>query len=130
MQTIIWDVMGLDWKQGRLLTFGSDASQIIDIFRGLALNSISNEEIRREINSIAKRADKLNTRRNRVVHGTWGYKSKPREYRLFHIANIRQRIRPDTREMRPEDLEAIASDIKALDDRLLSLHQAFDVPIP
>ena len=27
LQTIIWHVMALDWKQGRLLTFGSDASQ-------------------------------------------------------------------------------------------------------
>jgi len=130
MQTIIWHVMGLDWKQGRLLTFGAEASKKIEMFEGLALNSISDQEIQKDIKSIANRADVLNKRRNRIVHGTWGYESKPREYRLFYIANIKQRIRPDTKKMRPKDLEAIASDIKALDDRLLSLHQALGVPIP
>lgn len=130
MQTIIWHVMGLDWKQGRLLTFGSDASQKIDMFRGLALNSISNEQDQREINSIANRADKLNTRRNRVVHGTWGYKSNPKDLRLFHIANVNQRITPKTEKKNANDIKNIASDISNLDARLIALHEDLGVPIP
>lgn len=130
MQTIIWHVMGLDWKQGRLLTFGSDASQKIDMFRGLALNSISKKQIQRKINSIASRADKLNTRRNRVVHGTWGYKSNPKDLRLFYIANVKQRITPKTEKKNANDLMKIASDIGDLDARLIALHEVLGVPIP
>jgi len=130
LQTIVWHVMGLDWKQGRLLTFGANADLKIEMFEGLALNSISDQAIAREIKSISNRADKLNSRRNRVVHGTWGFKSKPREYRLFYIVNVKQRIRPDTKKMRPQDLKIIADDIKELDDRLICLHQALGVPIP
>ena len=130
MQTIIWHVMGLDWKQGRMLTFGSDASQKIDMFRGLALSWIPDPRMQRKITSIANRAETLNTRRNRVVHGVWGYRSDPKELRLFYIANVKQRIRPKTESKNADDLKVIADDIKILDGRLIDLHQAFGVPIP
>jgi len=130
MQTIVWHVMGLDWKQGRMLTFGAEASQKIDMFRGLALKWIPEQRTQKEVTSIANRAETLNTRRNRVVHGVWGYRSDPKDLSLFHIANLKQRIRPKTVRMTPEDLKKISSDIKALDSRLIELHQVLGVPIP
>ena len=130
MQTIIWHVMKLDWKQGRLLTFGADASQKIEMFEGLALYWIFDLRIQKEIKSVAIRADTLSRRRNRIVHGNWGYRSDPKDLRLFYIANVKQRVIPKTEKKTPEDLKAIANDIKALDDRLIALHQFLGVPIP
>lgn len=130
LQTFVWHFMQLDWKQGRVLTYDKESKQKIEMFRGLSEGWKFDNSTSREIRSISNRADKLNKLRNRIVHGTWGRIKGSRERRIFYIANLKQRVLPEAHTRNVEWLAQVAEDIKYLDDRLLKLHDQFDVQIP
>ena len=130
LQTFVWHFMNLDWKQGRVLTYDKDSLQKIEMFKGLAEGWKFDNAVQKEIRSIANKAEKLNTHRNRIVHGTWGWSSSSKERRIFYIANLKQRVLPTAHTRNAEWLVQVSDDIKSLDNRLLKLHDQFDVPIP
>ena len=130
LQTFVWHFMNLDWKQGRVLTFDKESFQKIEMFDALSVGWNLDSASKKEIRSISNRATLLNKRRNRIVHGIWGQTKRSKDRRMFYITKLKQRVLPEVKTHDAHWLDQVASDIKALDDRLLKLHDHFDVPVP
>ena len=130
LQTIVWHYLGLDYKRGRLLTYGLNARQKIGLFKSLTSRWIDDPTIKTKIRLIAKAANTLCDKRNEIVHGIWGYENDPKELYLLQISNIRQRVIPAASKTRFEDLQSTVRDVVTLKNQLLDLHKNLGVAIP
>ena len=125
LQEIIWLVMGLDNKQGRVMTVGMDVTPLVAIFKNLTNRWIDNPTYRQEVNSIGNSIKKLKSWRNAIVHGIWCETiSKPHRVDLHHLYEPHQRLMPEATHLTPSELSAIAADLGHLNARLEALRLA------
>jgi hypothetical protein len=115
LQEIIWYVLDLDLKRGRLLTYRAPAREKINLFRALGKHWITNQLTVRRFEKIAAEVQRLNTLRNDYVHGVFGHEpGKPRELKLYYIKTTENKILPRAERKTVDDIKKVAADIKAL----------------
>jgi hypothetical protein len=119
LQEIVWSVLDLDLKRGRLLTYRTPAREKINLFRALGKHWIKNHLLVSEFDRIANEVDRLNALRNDYVHGVFGHEpGKPRELKLFYIKTTANKILPRTERKTVEDVKRVADEIAALQEKL------------
>ena len=92
MQSIIWHIWGIkDPKVARLLTWDLGAVSKVELFKRLIPRWITDPADQTELKTIAKEMDSLRIKRNRVAHGTWGY--KPGERNKLRLIQIKRETR-------------------------------------
>lgn len=129
LQEIIWLVLELDPKRGRLLTYGQTARAKIEMFRALGEPWIRNHLLVTNIKKLAKDVNRLNNERNRYVHGIFGHEpGKPNDLKLFYVQKAKHKILPHAERKTADDIKKVAADIEALQNELESLLSIFHRP--
>ena len=130
LQSIIWHVWQIrDPKVARLLTWDLNAVAKVNLFKRLSPRWITDPRLRTDLAEIAKEADDLRTKRNKLAHGVWGY--TPGAKRLF-LANARNEksIQPKAEFVSVTDIRQWAKDLNQLNARLIKLHKRLRAPAP
>lgn len=131
LQSVVWHFWGIqDPKVARLLTWDLQAVSKLDLFRYLSPRWIKDPTHIAELKAIADKADELRTKRNRVAHGTWGY--KPGHPKTLYLINgsREKRILPKSELVTPNDVKAWAAQLDQLNRRLIAFHRKLGAPIP
>jgi len=68
---VLWQITGLSFEDGRLLTERMDSSRLILLLRVLAARKMEGEAMQALIDAL-QTADELRGDRNFIVHGNWG----------------------------------------------------------
>ncbi|MEO1596489.1 MAG: hypothetical protein AAFS02_14700 [Pseudomonadota bacterium] len=122
LQEVIWHVLDLDPKRGRLLTYWPGAVRKLDVFRALSQPWIKNQLLTDKLRGIASEVDRLNRERNRYVHGVFGHEAgKPKELKLFNIKKTKHKILPIAEHKSADDIKQVAEDIAVLQTDLESI---------
>jgi hypothetical protein len=132
LQEIIWLVMGLGNKEGRVMTVGMDTTPLLGIFRNLTQRWVADPTDKQEINSLAKAIKKLKPWRNAITHGIWCRTvSRPYRVDLHHLYEPHQRLLPEATHTTPAEMAAMASDLAIINHRLETLRLKLkDAPVP
>lgn len=131
LQSVIWHIWRIkDPKAARLLTWDLNAASKVELFRYLAPKWITDPSHRQELAAIAKEADRLRERRNRLAHGLWAYRPGDRKKHYLLHARRKTRILPKAEVVVPADLKRWAADLDALNVRLTTFHRALGASTP
>jgi hypothetical protein len=71
LMDVLWQLTGLTFEDGRLLTERMDPARLIILLRTLASRKMKEPLLQEFINALAT-ADELRDDRNFIVHGSWG----------------------------------------------------------
>ena len=119
LQEIVWDVLDLDLKRGRLLTYRSGAREKLNLFRALGKHWIKNQLLVDEFKKIATEIERLNGLRNDYVHGVFGHiPGEPKILKLLYIKTTENKITPRAESKTENDIKLVADDIAALQLKL------------
>jgi hypothetical protein len=131
LQSIIWYIWDIkDPKIARLLTWDLNAGSKVELFQHLITHWIADPTDQAELKAIAKDAESLRVKRNRVAHGIWGYRPGERKkLRLFQIKR-ETRILPKAEVLSVADVKAWADEIDKLNVRLVQFHRKLAAPLP
>jgi len=131
LQSLAWHFLKLGPKEGRVLTHRMSAVDKINLLRAVSKRWITDRAVANEVTVLTRTAERLNSRRNEIVHGLWGaHPSTPKQLELLYIRTDEQKILPHARHLTSDDVKQIASQIRDLDRRLLRLHRVVGAPIP
>jgi hypothetical protein len=72
LQALIWRAMGLDNKQGRVLTVAMPGRALFGALRSLELRWIKDRQTANAIRTLARDAQRLKDERDAIAHGVWG----------------------------------------------------------
>lgn len=131
LQSVIWHIWHIkDPKVARLLTWDLNTVSKVELFKHLVPRWITDPAHQRELKAIANDVESLRQKRNRVAHGTWGY--KPGERKKFRQFQIKRdtRILPKAELVSVADLKQWAEDIDKLNVRLAKFHRKLRAPLP
>lgn len=69
----IWDMLGVTWEQGHILTDDMTAATRLRTFRALAADKYEDQHpvLYEETENLFKRLDACNTERNHLAHNVW-----------------------------------------------------------
>jgi hypothetical protein len=131
LQSIIWHIWRIkDPKVARLLTWDLNAVSKVELFRLLVPHWITDSADQAELKAIARVADGLRTKRNRVAHGVWGYKPGERDkLRLFQVKR-ETRVLPKAELVSVSELKKWAEELDQLNARLINFHKKLGAPTP
>jgi hypothetical protein len=102
----------------------------VELFAYLSPNWLTDPNEQAELKAIAREADALRTKRNRLAHGLWGYKPGERKkLRLLRITK-KTRLLPKSELVSVAEVKQWASQLDALNVRLLRFHQRLGAPLP
>jgi len=131
LQSIIWHVWQIrDPKVSRLLTWDLNAVAKVNLFKHLSPRWISDPQLRAELAGIAKDADDLRTKRNKLAHGVWGCTPGPTKCLFLANAGKEKRIQPKAEFVSATDIKQWAKDLDQLNARLVKLHKKLGAPAP
>jgi len=97
MHEIVWMALDLSYKAGRVLTIGTEIRVLCGMVTTIVSEPIwiKNKYRTQEMNSIAGKARKLSTLRNRLAHGSWqGPGGDSQKARLHFMKETHERILP------------------------------------
>jgi len=131
LQSIVWHIWRLkDPKAARLLTWDLRAASKVELFRYLSPKWLTDPHDQAELKAIAKEADRLRIKRNRLAHGLWGYKPAERKkLRLLYIHG-ETRVLPKSEIVSVADVKQWAQELDALNVRLQNFHRHLSAPLP
>ncbi len=131
VQSIVWHVWGIkDPKTARMLTWDLPAVSKAELFRQLSPRWVVDTSQRSELKAIADEVDQLRVKRNRVAHGTWGFRPGDRKTLYLINASRKMRLRPKAEPVVLADLKSWAKQLDALNQRLISFHKKLGAPPP
>lgn len=101
LHEVLWRAIGIDNKQGRVLTIGTDAKVIRGMLRTVAGEASkgrwipqSKKILIQEINSLVGKAKEFSDLRNKIAHGSWQspVRGKASEVQLLYTKERDQKI--------------------------------------
>ena len=119
IQAVIWRALGINNKQGRILTVGMDARVLVGILRTLMRYAAANKIEARMMKSLADDTQNLADSRNILAHGAWMYPigGNPSDVYLHYMKKAHERIVPFAQKYRPRQITATATKIRKLNER-------------
>jgi len=118
LQILLWRAMGLDNRQGRVLTVGMPARALFGALRSLKHNWVGDAGTETTIRALVKDAEAAKNERDAIVHGVWGHtKGKPRPLRILRMKFGDQRVMPRSYPLTPADMTTPAANLKELNKR-------------
>jgi hypothetical protein len=122
MQEIIWRAMGLDNKQGRVLTIGKDARAIIQTLRTITLRWTNNATDKQLACSIAHGATQVIEFRNHLAHCSWQHPpGEPDNVYLHYMKEKEERLLPKAKKHDPDEIRAKADKLQKLNEKAAKL---------
>lgn len=116
LERIIWRLLGMSNREGRILTTGMSARTKIEIIDATAKHYTKDQTIKDAVVAINHRARPLADYRNNLVHGVFGYPgNKSRSLHLIKVAgNKKYRISPKPSKITVKEIAEQAKQISAL----------------
>jgi len=122
VEKLIWVLLKIGPKEGRLVTTQMNIRPKLEILKGLIGRSGMDATLSKNLLVVVKRALTLSDARNRIIHGLWstpqkigGKPKKPRKMFLYwYRGSTATRIMPVTERISPQQIRAIASEIRGL----------------
>lgn len=113
---IIREISNLPKDTGRVLTVGPDLSVLCNIIRTFTKSDhwIKDENIRADLEKLAKDVRDKSSDRNDYAHGVFGYGENPNEFVRFLMKQPEHRIKPYAEPLKVDDLKKIANDARGL----------------
>jgi len=119
VERLIWVLVGIGPKEGRLLTTQMNIRPKLEILKGLVSHSAMDEQTKKRFLSIIKAINKANETRNMLAHGLWSTKqarrlrkSSPRKMQLYWSrGSTEHRLLPRTMEVSPLRIKEFAEQI-------------------
>ena len=126
LQNIIWRAMGLDNKQGRVLTVGMSPDALSGVLRNLPRQWITDDNIKIELKELLNDIKDNIEWRNAFIHGIWtADANKPDDLPwLNYIKSGEERILPRAQQVTPEYLHLFAQTVDALNHRASAILEA------
>ena len=133
LQNIVWHILGLGPKEGRLLTYRPGVIEKMKAFQALTKRWVTGRAHQQEIHATSIEVGRLNTQRNKVVHGIWGHEAgKPKALELLYINSTDTRLLPRVEKELSTltGLKVLAGEIADLQYRLDELRKTLGAPPP
>jgi hypothetical protein len=106
MRMIIWRALGLDNKEGRVLTGGMGTQVLCGILRNLPKRWITDEGVKKALAELVEFASGRADARNYLAHGIWTeHPEVPGTPYLNFMKTGEQRIMPAAQAVKPAELE-------------------------
>lgn len=122
LQELVWAVMGLAPKDGRLLTAEQGAKDNFQTFKGLVRQSMPGRFPAAELEDIAGEVHRLMAQRNNIVHGVFGHAAgRPDVLELLYAQRRRDKVVMHAEPKPAGDLERVGADVAALQRALEEL---------
>ena len=131
IQALIWHLLSLDPKKGRVLTHGLSSGMKFDLLETACIRWVDDHD-RPEIEAIIKQGRRVLGDRNDVIHGLWcrdPLRSR-KDVRRVCIKRGDRRIIPKGGLFSASDVNKIADDVEQIHKRVVALLTAFDAHIP
>ena len=111
MMAIIWQAMGLDNVEGRVLTVGMGTQALCGILRNLPKRWITDDITKQKVEELVKAVGKSTDSRNYLAHGIWSqFKDDPLPYLNF-MKQAEHRILPAAQAVSPNELKDFSQHI-------------------
>jgi len=103
----------LEKKEGRLIASQLSARPKVEVFRSLAKRKLAGHKARDTALTIANAAEEIIKRRNKFIHGTWGYpKGKKSQLHLIFVGGSSDnRLLPKCYRLRSKDMTSLGNHI-------------------
>ena len=111
----IWNLLSIDGSRGEIITSEMSFKNMLALFSSLFINKTSDPAALEEMKDLITRATKVEEKRNRIVHSSWGMRvwSDGREVvvRMKTTAKISKGLRRQDEELTLEHMEQMIDEV-------------------